>query len=156
MNAKLCVFWQAILLCSLGACGGGGGGGGGGDFIGVWGMSLSYSAAESTCGVSPSELGLSHHVEPLYQINQNGSNIAAENMSSGYTMTGSTVDDGDGVIATHPEPGIGCPGGSATTTLVLANLDGDYADCVMAMTLSCPTYMPPQCDMVYIGGAYRE
>ena len=153
----LSVFLCAATSMMLGCGGGGGGGddgGGSGNFPGLWIIDGVF--VTDTCGLGSSFIGASQYMTWGYLVNQDGNIIAIQNTTSGSSGTGSTVDDGSGFVATIPEGGIGCPGGSSVTAVVLENVSGDEADATVGVRLSCPTENPPTCDFEWVGVANRR
>lgn len=141
----LSALFCSVLVIMTGCGGGGGSNSGGGDnFIGAW--DISANLASNSCG-----LNVDNVFSPSYQINQNGNLIAAENLSSGFSLKGTTVTDGKGFVATAQVPAI-CPGSIATVSMFFANRDGDSAGFMVEIVDRCGS---AECSYSYRGTARR-
>lgn len=139
------------LILTLTSCGGGGGGGGGSNFAGTWQLTL--VEYEDNCNISDNSIAT-----PTYLINQDGTNVAAENLANGITYTGGVVEGGSGFIASRKGVTIPCPfGGSAIvqSELYFFDVSGNRASNVELVTsVSCPVI--GECRTGHVGNAEKS
>jgi len=132
-----------ILCLTITACGGSGGGGRD-SFAGTWLLNLSLR--EDTCNVVDFLLR-----RPVYLINDDGNNIAAENLESSAVFTGGVIDDGNGFVATDVSNSGGC---NVTSSLIFTNRSGDFADARFDIQASCND--GSLCSASFRGSAERQ
>lgn len=148
-------------LLLLVGCGGGGGGSEGDDkrgtgetsakFAGTWIADFPFQ--DDPCGLTAGFAELGRGV--LYLINQDGSNIAVENLTSHQTMSGGTTGGGDEFVATSAATFLDCGNGITGTTvgvLSFALQEDDTAGTQYEVTNTCDS----RCNVTFTGRAVRQ
>lgn len=138
------------LILTLTSCGGGGGGGGS-SLAGTWNLTLVQY--QDDCNLNDSSI-----ITPTYLVNQDGTNVAAENLATGFTFTGGTVEGGSGFVATRTGDVIPCPTGQNAAieqTMIFQDVRGDTAPEVdIVVSFTCPFI--GECTVAWTGSGERE
>jgi hypothetical protein len=138
-----------ISLCLLASCGGSGSSGGdSGNFSGDYLFSFTLQA--DGC-----QTNLPATINALWRIQQSGSDIIAENLSSGVTVPGSTV--GNGWIASISEQIIIPTTAQVCTETSQIQYNGAGLGSLSISRICNATSQAPagQCETVYVGDANR-
>lgn len=102
-------------------CGGGGGSSGGySSFAGTWIANLRVT--RNTCNVPINTGG-----DTAYIVNQDGQNIAIENLATGWTANGIAREDNASFVAAKNSPIGDCRFGESTIALAFTRDDDDVA-----------------------------
>ncbi len=108
ISGKLCAYLFSLTM--LAACGGGGGSDDTesfedrvdiGSFAGTWRVSVGLIATDCPGDITQG-FDLTH------VINQNGVNVAVEDVSNGISYSGTTIDDGLSFVVTNRRQGQSC------------------------------------------------
>lgn len=143
---------RVLLTLALGLCACGGSGGGDGadeSFAGTW--DANFDVTKNTCNL---DLGAGFGRGVVYLVNQNGANVAVENVQSNFSLNGG-ADSENNSFQTGTTLPIDCGGfaGSQKLSLSFVRSSSDRAAAILGSEITCGAQL---CEIVAVGGAERR